>query len=129
MVDKKQHRTPSPDGSRTGNGDAAGAVAAESPDAPPAVSIAEALSLARRHRKAGRMAEAVNVYKRILRARPDTVEALYPLGAIARRNGENELAVDILGKVIARQPDHAGRSTRQRVSARSRPGVSRSHPI
>lgn len=108
MADDKQHRTPSSDGARTGNGDAAGAGAADSPDKPPAVSIAEALSLARRHHKAGRVAEAVSVYKRILRARPDTVEALYPLGVMARRNGENELAVDLLGKVVARQADHAG---------------------
>ncbi|MCH7957834.1 MAG: tetratricopeptide repeat protein, partial [Proteobacteria bacterium] len=108
MADDKQHRTPSSDGARTGNGDAAGAGAADSPDKPPAVSIAEALSLARRHHKAGRVAEAVSVYKRILRARPDTVEALYPLGVMARRNGENELAADLLGKVVARQADHSG---------------------
>jgi tetratricopeptide (TPR) repeat protein len=51
--------------------------------------------------QSGRLADAEDRYRRILRARPGNVDALYLLGEIANRSGRYERAIELIGKAIA----------------------------
>jgi len=51
--------------------------------------------------QAGKSGDAENHYRRILRARPGNVDALYLLGEIANRSGRHERAIELIGKAIA----------------------------
>ncbi len=51
--------------------------------------------------QAGKTTDAEDRYRRILRARPDNVDALYLLGEIANRSGRHERAIELIGKAIA----------------------------
>ena len=51
--------------------------------------------------QSARLADAEDRYRRILRARPGNVDALYLLGEIANRTGRHEQAVELIGKAIA----------------------------
>ena len=59
------------------------------------------LSEALRHHQAGRLAEAETLYRGILSAEPDHVDALHFLGVLAHQRGRNDLAVDLIRKAIA----------------------------
>ncbi len=59
------------------------------------------------HHHAGRLAEAEEIYRRILAADPKHPQALCLLGAIAHAAGENEQAVDLMTRAIAAKPDYA----------------------
>lgn len=56
---------------------------------------------AARHHKAGRLAEAQAGYRRVLAVRPRHAPALHNLGLIAHQLGDQETAVDLVGKAIA----------------------------
>ena len=51
--------------------------------------------------KSGKTTDAEDRYRRILRVRPDNVDALYLLGEIANRSGRHERAIELIGKAIA----------------------------
>jgi len=49
----------------------------------------------------GKLSDAEDRYRRILRARPGNADALYLLGEIANRSGRHERAIELIGKAIA----------------------------
>ncbi len=63
--------------------------------------IAEALSIAFDHHRAGRLAEAATLYGRILDADPANAAALQLLGALAADRGEHERAAGLLARALA----------------------------
>jgi predicted O-linked N-acetylglucosamine transferase (SPINDLY family) len=60
--------------------------------------------LARAHHRAGRLAEAEALYRRILAADPHHAEGLHLLGVIAHQAGRPDAAVRLIGKAIERSP-------------------------
>lgn len=70
--------------------------------------ISEALALAFRHHQSGRLAEAENLYHRILEVDPDNADALHLLGIILRRRGDPAQAATLIEKALARCPDLNG---------------------
>lgn len=71
----------------------------------PRVTVEDALALAIEHHNAGRLAEAEDIYERILAALPNHHDALHLLGLIANENGDNERAVSLIERAIAIAPD------------------------
>jgi predicted O-linked N-acetylglucosamine transferase (SPINDLY family) len=65
------------------------------------VKISEALAIALRHHQAGRWREAEGIYRRILAADPQQVDALHLLGVVANQLGRPEMAVDYIGRAVA----------------------------
>ena len=51
--------------------------------------------------QSGKLADAEDRYRSILRARPGNVDALYLLGEIANRTGRHERGIELIGKAIA----------------------------
>jgi tetratricopeptide (TPR) repeat protein len=51
--------------------------------------------------KSGKSGDAEDRYRRILRAQPGNVDALYLLGEIANRSGRHERAIELISKAIA----------------------------
>ena len=60
-----------------------------------------------RHHAAGRLAEAEEIYRRILLTDPNQIDALHLLGVIAHQQGKNDIAVDLIGKALVLKPDYA----------------------
>lgn len=69
--------------------------------------IQQALGLAARHVNAGRLPEAKNICRRLLRAHPRQPVALHLLGVIAHKFGKNDIAVDLITKALAVEPGFA----------------------
>lgn len=69
----------------------------EASDAQIDESMREAFAL----HQSGKLSDAEDRYRSILRARPGNVDALYLLGEIAIRTGRHERAIDLIGKAIA----------------------------
>ncbi|KAA0685755.1 tetratricopeptide repeat protein [Azospirillum brasilense] len=69
--------------------------------------IAEALTLALDHHLAGRLAEAQQLYNRILDVDPDQPDALHFLGVLAGQVGEQALALQLIDRAIAQRPEAA----------------------
>ncbi len=67
----------------------------------------EALAIAVRHHQAGALANAEAIYRQILAAEPNHVEALHLLGVIAHQIGRNDMALQLIGRALALKPDHA----------------------
>jgi tetratricopeptide (TPR) repeat protein len=63
------------------------------------------MALAAEHQREGRLAEAAQLYRRVLRQRPRNVDALRLLAAIALRNGKADKAERLLERAIAIAPD------------------------
>jgi predicted O-linked N-acetylglucosamine transferase (SPINDLY family) len=70
-------------------------------------SLNEALRIALEHHRAGRLAEAEASYRQILGVRPDHVEAWHFLGVIAHQRGRHDIAVELIGRAIALDPQNA----------------------
>jgi len=68
-------------------------------------SIPEALAVAVEHHQAGRLQDAEHIYRQILQADPNHVDALQLLGAIATQVGNHEVAVDFITRAIEVNPD------------------------
>ncbi len=64
------------------------------------------LQTALAHHQAGRLAEAVAIYQRILEVSPDDVEALRWLGSAVGQMGDICAAVSLLSRAHALAPDH-----------------------
>ncbi len=69
--------------------------------------IAEALTAAREHHRAGNLARAEQLYRLVLRADPGNAEALHLLGVLAHQAGQPGRAVDLLREALARDPARA----------------------
>ena len=59
------------------------------------------------HHRAGQLAEAEDIYRRILAVDPEYPYALCLLGAIAQAAGEYDQAVDLISRAIGAKPDYA----------------------
>jgi protein O-GlcNAc transferase len=64
--------------------------------------IAQTLGTALALHQAGRLNEAEGLYRQILAADPNHADGLHLLGVIAHQAGHNEIAVDLIGRAIAR---------------------------
>lgn len=85
-----------------------GASTAEAPPRDPATADSvELLTLANKHHQAGRFAEAEEMYRRILKAQPESAEALHFLGLIAYQRGRNKEAIELIDRAIAIVPGNA----------------------
>ena len=71
------------------------------------LSIAEAMSVAKEHHRAGRMREAESLYRHILETEPKHADALHLLGVIAHQLGEHETAVTLIRRALAARADFA----------------------
>src|SRR5262249_21137210 len=54
------------------------------------------------HHQGGRLAEAETLYRETLALQPDHADALHLLGVIASQVGRHDIAVDLIGRAIAR---------------------------
>lgn len=72
------------------------------------VTLSQALLIALDHHQAGRMAEAEDIYRRILGADPEYADAMQLLGVLAAQTGQVESAVRRLRLAVALRPDSAG---------------------
>jgi len=72
---------------------------------PPSVTVEDAVALAIEHHNAGRLAEAEDIYERILAALPNHHDASHLLGLIANEKGDNGRAVTLIEQAIAIAPD------------------------
>ncbi len=62
--------------------------------------ITEALSMAVAHHQSGRLQAAEQIYRQILAAQPDQVDAIHLLGVLAHQLGKHEIAVELIGRAI-----------------------------
>jgi tetratricopeptide (TPR) repeat protein len=62
--------------------------------------IPEALAIAFQHHQGGRLQAAEQIYRQILQAEPNHVDAIHLLGVIARQVGKPEIAVEYIGRAI-----------------------------
>ena len=69
------------------------------------LTLAEALSMAVGHHRAGRFSEAEALYRRILAARPDEPNALHLLGVLASQTARPDVAIEMIAKAIAVKAD------------------------
>jgi predicted TPR repeat methyltransferase len=74
---------------------------------PAALSLDEALALGVRLQKTGRLPEAEQVYRAILAAVPDHVEALHFLGLVLFQAGLDAEGAELIERVATRCPDYA----------------------
>ncbi|MGD0461243.1 MAG: tetratricopeptide repeat protein [Tepidisphaeraceae bacterium] len=73
----------------------------------PALTVQQALDLAVQHHRAGRLAEAEGIYRRILAAEPNNAQALHLLGVLGGQVGQAEAGIQLIRRAIALQPDFA----------------------
>jgi len=87
---------------------AAATASSSAPASPPqTVSIQDALSLARHHQEARRLADAEDIYRRILAVRPDLLAARSALAGTLLSQGRTAAALTLGRSVIALQPQTA----------------------
>ncbi|MDB5393360.1 MAG: glycosyl transferase family 9 [Rhodospirillales bacterium] len=65
------------------------------------------LAVAVRHHRAGDLAAAEALYRRILRDTPAHIDSLHLLGLVANQRGEHAIAIQLIGQAIALKPDFA----------------------
>jgi protein O-GlcNAc transferase len=68
------------------------------------MTIQEAFELALQRHRVGRLADAEGIYRQILAAQPNHVEALHMLGVIAHQMGRNDLAIGWIQRAILLDP-------------------------
>jgi predicted TPR repeat methyltransferase len=71
------------------------------------LSLREAVALAVGLQREGRLAEAEEIYREILRATPEQPDALHFLGVLCHQLGRNAEAITLLRQAVARAPDYA----------------------
>lgn len=69
--------------------------------------VQDVLEAAMSHHREGRLTQAEELYRQVLRTQPDHPDALHLLGVIAHQSGENERAIELINKAIALQPSAA----------------------
>lgn len=72
------------------------------------ITIDEALKLAQQHHVAGRLQEAEQLYRQILQQVPNQPDALHLLGILAIQVNRPDVAVELISRAIAIQPNQAG---------------------
>jgi protein O-GlcNAc transferase len=70
------------------------------------MTLEQQFSLADSHRRAGRLAEAEAIYRKIVAENPDHAEALNRLGLVLRMAGQTEAAVEVIRRAIALSADN-----------------------
>ena len=65
----------------------------------------ETLAQATRHHRAGRLAQAAKLYRRVLAADPEQPEAHHLLGVATLQAGDAAAAIEHIGRAIHRRPD------------------------
>jgi len=70
-------------------------------------SIGQLYDTAVAHHQAGRLAEAENLYRRILEADPSHAGSLHLLGVVALQRGRPDAAIELIGKAIALDGENA----------------------
>ncbi|HTW93361.1 MAG TPA: tetratricopeptide repeat protein [Tepidisphaeraceae bacterium] len=68
------------------------------------MTVEEAMQIAIAHQRAGRRADAENVYRQILAQNPNHTEALSQLAQIANEAGQTQLAVDLMHRAVEINP-------------------------
>jgi len=71
------------------------------------LTIDQTIQIGFEHHQAGRLAQAEEIYRRILARQPDHAEALRLLGTLAAQSGRWDAAVELLRKAIGVKPDNA----------------------
>jgi tetratricopeptide (TPR) repeat protein len=71
------------------------------------VNSKDALSLARRRHRAGKLDEAEKIYRQVLQKQPNHSEALHLLGALVGQRGDTEAAIDLIRRSIGFKRDDA----------------------
>jgi predicted O-linked N-acetylglucosamine transferase (SPINDLY family) len=71
------------------------------------LTMAEALQQAVRYHQAGQLAQAEQLYRAVLQADPQQVDALHLLGLIAYQVGQPEAAATCIGQALRLKPDFA----------------------
>lgn len=71
---------------------------------PEAESISGSFQAAQEYHQAGCLPQAKAIYQQILQAEPNHPDALHFLGVIANQEGNNEIAVELIGKAIRANP-------------------------
>jgi predicted O-linked N-acetylglucosamine transferase (SPINDLY family) len=69
------------------------------------LTVPEALQLAVQHHQAGNLQQAEQIYRAILQADPQQVDALHLLGLIASQVGQHEAAIACIGQALGYKPD------------------------
>ena len=69
------------------------------------LTIQQAIDLATQHHKEGRLSQAETAYQRILESDPNQPIALHLLGVVAHQTGKNDVAIDLITRAIAIDPD------------------------
>jgi predicted O-linked N-acetylglucosamine transferase (SPINDLY family) len=72
----------------------------------PAIDLQAELKIALQHHQAGRLAEAEDIYKRILNVHSKSAESLQLLGVISLQRGRTDEAVELLRRAIDANPAH-----------------------
>lgn len=75
--------------------------------ATPMAPILATLDAALRQHEAGRLAEAESLYRELLAADPDNIDALHFLGVLAHQRKEHAQAAEWISKALARRADNA----------------------
>src|SRR5271156_5713877 len=70
------------------------------------MTIPQVFQNAIQHHRAGRLADAEALYRRILAAQPNHAEALHHLGVIAQQIGRYDLAVEWIRQAIVLNPNN-----------------------
>jgi protein O-GlcNAc transferase len=69
------------------------------------LTIDQSMQLAIENHRAGRLAEAEEIYRRVLVQRPNHPDALHMLGVIAHQTGRLDTAVELIKQAIRLKPD------------------------
>jgi protein O-GlcNAc transferase len=64
------------------------------------------IDVAFQHHAAGRLTEAEGIYQQVLQSDPKHPEALHMLGVLAHQTGENDRALDLIGKALTVKPQY-----------------------
>jgi Tetratricopeptide repeat/TPR repeat/Glycosyltransferase family 9 (heptosyltransferase) len=73
----------------------------------PELTIQQAFDLALQHHRAGKLAEAEQIYRQILAQQPQHIGVLHYLGLVAYQSGQDDKAIDLIGRAIALNPNYA----------------------
>lgn len=71
------------------------------------VSVAEALEIGTRRHQAGQLAEAEQIYRKILAVEPDHPHALHQMGILAMQARRFEAAVELFQRALRTERSHA----------------------
>ncbi len=67
--------------------------------------LPEALQISARYQRANRLDDAAQGYRQILKVQPQHPEALYRLGVVMQRKGDNQAAKDLFTSLLVIQPN------------------------